>query len=34
MEFKERMDKADMLTVVVEISVCNHIKVMLHNLKL
>jgi RNA-splicing ligase RtcB len=29
MDFKERlsMDKSDMLTVVVEISVCDHIKV-------
>lgn len=29
MDFKERtsIDKSDMLTVVVEISVCNHIKV-------
>lgn len=35
MEFKERteLDKSDMLTVVVEISVCNHIKVLLlHNI--
>lgn len=31
MDFKERtgLDKSDMLTVVVEISVCNHIKVLL-----
>lgn len=31
MDFKERSDinKSDMLTVVVEISVCNHIKVIL-----
>jgi len=35
MDFKERtgIDKSDMLTVVVEISVCNHIKVtILHNI--
>lgn len=33
MDFKERSDinKSDMLTVVVEISVCNHIKVILIN---
>jgi len=34
MDFKERtgINKSDMLTVVVEISVCNHIKVkILHN---
>jgi len=33
MDFKERSDinKSDMLTVVVEISVCNHIKVILFN---